>query len=57
MYTNLAYVTLMYRRVTKIRVLMINKDVRKSLARKNGNGNPIWSWKDSPKVTPHTLKE
>ena len=31
----------------KLRVLIINKDVRKSLARKNGNENPIWSWKDS----------
>ena len=28
----------------KIRVLIINKDVRKLLARKNGNENPIWSW-------------
>ena len=28
----------------KLRVLKINKDVRKSLARKNGNENPIWSW-------------
>ena len=32
----------------KLRVLIINKDVRKSLARKNGNENPIWSWNDSP---------
>ena len=31
----------------KLRVLNINKDVRKSLARKNGNENPIWSWNDS----------
>ena len=31
----------------KLRVLIINKDVRKSLARKNGNENPIWSWNDS----------
>ena len=31
----------------KIRVLIINKDVRKSLARKSGNENPIWSWNDS----------
>ena len=30
-----------------LRVLIINKDVRKSLARKNGNENPIWSWNDS----------
>ena len=33
----------------KLRVLIINKDVRKSLARKNGNENLIWSWNDSPK--------
>ena len=26
---------------------MINIDVRKSLARKNGNGIIIWSWNDS----------
>ena len=32
----------------KLRVLIINKDVRKSLARKNGNESPIWSWNDSP---------
>ena len=31
----------------KLRVLIINKDVRKSLACKNGNENPIWSWNDS----------
>ena len=31
----------------KLRVLIINKDVRKLLARKNGNENPIWSWNDS----------
>ena len=31
----------------KLRVLIINKDVRKSLARKNGNENPIWSWNES----------
>ena len=28
----------------KLRVLIINKDVRKLLTRKNGNENPIWSW-------------
>ena len=26
---------------------MINKDVRKSLARIKGNKNPIWIWNDS----------
>ena len=31
----------------KLRVLKINKDKRKALARKNGNENPIWSWNDS----------
>ena len=31
----------------KLQVLIINKDVRKSLARKNGNENPIWSWNGS----------
>ena len=31
----------------KLQVLIINKDVRKSLARKNGNEIPIWSWNDS----------
>ena len=30
----------------KLRVLIINKDVRKSLARKNENESPIWSWND-----------
>ena len=31
----------------KLRVIIIDKDVRKSLARKNGDENPIWSWNDS----------
>ena len=31
----------------KLQVLIINKDVRKPLAHKNGNDNPIWSWNDS----------
>ena len=31
----------------KLRVLIFNKDVRKLLARKNGNESPIWSWNDS----------
>ena len=48
MYTNLEYVPPKYRRVKKLQVLMINKDVRKSLARKKGNENPIWSWNNSP---------
>ena len=32
-----AYVPPTYRRIKKLRVIIINKDVRKSLARKNGN--------------------
>ena len=41
-YTNLAFVTPTYSRFTKKRILMINKDVHKSLARKNRNDNSIW---------------
>ena len=37
----------------KLRVLIINKDIRKSLTRKNGNENPIWSWNDSLGTTSH----
>ena len=44
MYTNLAYVPPTYRRVQNLRVLIINKYVRKSLACKKGNENPIWIW-------------
>ena len=36
-YTDLAYVSPTYRRVKKLWVLMINKNVYKSLARKKGN--------------------
>ena len=36
-----------YRRVKKLQVLIINKDVRKLLELKNGNENPIWIWNDS----------
>ena len=43
-YTNLAYVRRTYRRVKKLQILLINKDVRKSLARKNRNEILIWSW-------------
>ena len=46
-YTNLAYEPPMYRRVKILHFLMINKDVRKSLACKKGNDNPIWSWNNS----------
>ena len=37
----------------KLRVLIINKGVHKSLARKNGNENPIWSWNDSGRRNDH----
>ena len=46
-YTNLAYVPPTYRRVKKLQALVINKDVRKSLAHKNGNEILIWIWNDS----------
>ena len=36
-----------YRRVKKLQVLIIKKDVRKSLARKKVNENPIWIWNGS----------
>ena len=36
-YTNLAYVSPTYRRVKKLQVLMINKNLHKSLASRNGN--------------------
>ena len=48
MYTNLAYVPPTYRIKKTLRVILINKYVRKYLARKKGNENPIWSWNDSP---------
>ena len=41
----------------KKRVLMINKDIRKSLAHKNGNNNPIWRWKNSYKMHQKILHE
>ena len=47
MYTNLACVPPRYRRVKKLQVIVINKDVRKSLECKKGNENSIWSWYDS----------
>ena len=31
----------------KLRAIIFNKDERKSLALKNGNESPIWSWNDS----------
>ena len=46
MYTNLAYVPPTYRRVKKLRVLMVNKTLRKSLASRNGNEIIILSWND-----------
>ena len=46
-YINLAYVPPTYTRVKKLRVLMINKDVRKYLARKKRNEILIWCWNNS----------
>ena len=46
-YTNLAYVSPTYRRVKKIRVIMINEGVRKPLACKKVNEILIWSWNNS----------
>ena len=53
-YTNLAYVPPTYRRVKKLQVLMINKDVRKYLARKNGNEILIWS-RNNPLFKGHVI--
>ena len=41
----------------KLRVLISNKDIRKSLAHKNGNESPIWSWNDSPLGTTGTYRK
>ena len=46
LYTNLAYAPLTYRRVKKLRVIMIYKDVRKPLAHKKGNEILIRIWND-----------
>ena len=46
-YTNLAYVPPTYRRVKKMRFIIINKDVSKSLVHKKGNKILIWSWNES----------
>ena len=43
-YNNLAYVPPKCRRVKQIRVISINKNLRKALASRNGNGIFIWSW-------------
>ena len=48
-----AYVPPTYRRVKKLRVLIINKDVRKCLARKNGNMILIWSWNNPITIECH----
>ena len=45
-HTNLVYIPPTYRGVKKLWALMINKELRKSLARKKGNENPIWRWND-----------
>ena len=49
-YTNLAYVTPTYSRVKKLRVLTINKNLRKSLASRNGDEILIWIWNNLDKV-------
>ena len=46
MYTNLANIHPTYRRVKIIQVLMISKEVFKSLATKKGNDILIWRWND-----------
>ena len=43
----------MYRRVKTLQVFITIKYVRKSLARKYGNENIIWSWNDSGAVEIH----
>ena len=47
-YTNLTYVPPMYIRVKKLRVLIINKNLCKSLGSRNGNDIIIWSWNNPP---------
>ena len=54
-YTNLAYVTPTYSRVKKLRVLTINKNLRKSLASRNGNEILIWIWNNPPHIMPYIL--
>ena len=54
-YTNLTYAPPTYRRVKKIRVLIINKDAHKYLARKNGNEILIWTWNKPKQLTPYQL--
>ena len=39
----------------KLQVIIINKDVRKLLARKNGNESPIWSWNNSVVIQTNLL--
>ena len=43
-YTNLDYIPPTYRRVKKLRVLVINKNLCKSLASRNRNDILVWSW-------------
>ena len=49
-YTKLAYVPPRYRRLKKLRVLTINKNLRKSLDSRNGNEILIWSWNNPVKM-------
>ena len=46
-YTNLLYVPRTYRRLKNLRVLIINKDERKSFESKNRNEILVWSWNNS----------
>ena len=58
MYTNLAYVTPTYRRVKKLLVLIINKDVRQYIAHKmemripSGSGTTHLARQSTPAMAP-----
>ena len=49
-----AYVPPTYRRVKKLLVLIINKDVRKSLVHKNGNDILVWRWNKPQQMKAYT---
>ena len=53
LYNNLVYVPPNEQGSKKLQALIFNIDKLKSLARKNVNENPIWSWNDSPLVGHH----
>ena len=50
-YTNLAYVPLYVQERKKLRGLMINKDLWKSLERKNRDEIILWIW-NKPSISP-----